>query len=69
MCAERVHRILMACVLGIALMLWATGNVQAFVIIQTFVIIMLLIWAFTNFCPSLWVFKKGLPPCKWDEKE
>ncbi len=69
MCAERMQRILTAIVLGFVLMLWAKGYIKAFVILQTFVIIMMLIWAFTDFCPSLWFFRKIFPPCKWGKNE
>lgn len=73
MCYQRLQRILTAIVLGITLLLFALGvngnqtMFQIAVVLQTFVIIMLLIWAFTNFCPSLWFFKKIFPPCDWKE--
>lgn len=67
MCAERMQRILTAIMLGFILLLWASGYIKAFVVLQTFVIIMMLVWAFTNFCPSLWVFKKLFPPCEWEK--
>ena len=69
MCAERIQRILTAIMLGIALMFLAQGAagntlyLQIGVALQTFIIVMILIWAFTNFCPSIWFFKKILPPC------
>ncbi len=75
MCYQRMQRILTAIVLGITLYLFAMGAngettmFQIAVLIQTFVIVMLLIWAFTNFCPSIWFFKKIFPPCNWDEKD
>jgi len=67
MCAERMQRILTAIMLGLILFLWSTGSIKAFVVLQTFVIVMMLIWAFTNFCPSLWFFKKIFPPCNWEK--
>jgi sulfite exporter TauE/SafE len=73
MCYQRLQRILTAVVLGITLLLFALGvngnqtMFQVAVVLQTFVIVMLLIWAFTNFCPSLWFFKKIFPPCDWKE--
>ncbi len=69
MCAERMQRILTAIVLGLILLLWAQGYTKAFVVLQTFVIVMMLVWAFTNFCPSLWFFQKIFPPCKWGKDE
>ena len=68
MCAERMQRILTACVLGIIMGLFAAGKMQIAVLAQTFVIVMMLVWAFTNFCPSLWFFKKVFPPCPWENR-
>ncbi|WP_457596376.1 phosphoribosylaminoimidazole synthetase [Hydrogenimonas sp.] len=73
MCAERMQRILTAIMLGIALFFLAqgaAGNALYFkigVVLQAFIIVMMLIWAFTNFCPSLWAFTKVFGPCKWHE--
>jgi hypothetical protein len=75
MCAERIQRILTAVMLGIALMFMAQGaagdalSMKIGVGLQVFIMIMLLIWAFTNFCPSLWFFNKVFGPCDWDNKE
>ncbi len=63
MCAERIQRFLMAIVLTIALFFFATGNLQFGVVIQTFVILMVVVWALADFCPSLWVFKKVFGSC------
>ncbi|MGD9969969.1 MAG: phosphoribosylaminoimidazole synthetase [Sulfuricurvum sp.] len=64
MCAEKIQRFLMAIVLTIAMVLFATGQTQFGVILQTFVIIMVIVWAFTDFCPSLWFFKKVFGSCE-----
>ena len=75
MCAERIQRTLTAIMLGIALMFLsqgAGGDATAMKIgvgLQIFIMIMLLIWAVTNFCPSLWFFNKVFGPCDWDKKE
>jgi len=76
MCAERIQRILTAIMLGIALMFLAQGAagnalyLQIGVVLQVFIIIMILIWAFTNFCPSIWFFNRVFGPCDWNnEKE
>jgi len=75
MCAERVQRILTAIMLGIALMFLmqgAAGNalyLQIGVALQAFIIVMMLIWAFTNFCPSLWFFNRVFGPCNWDKEK
>ncbi len=79
MCASRMQRILTALMLGIILYFFAMGvadyrggaessfHFQIAVALQTFVIIMMLIWAFTNFCPSTWLMKKIFPPCDWEK--
>jgi Na+-translocating ferredoxin:NAD+ oxidoreductase RnfA subunit len=58
---------MMAIVLGLVLFLGLTSNENFAIGLQIFVIIMLSIWAITNFCPSIWVLKKILPPCKWEK--
>ncbi len=63
MCAEKIQRFLMAIVLTIAMVLFATGQMQLAVIVQTLVIVMVVVWAFTDFCPSLWLFKKVFGKC------
>ena len=63
MCAEKIQRFLMAIVLTIAMVLFTTGQMQLAVIVQTLVIVMVVVWAFSDFCPSLWVFKKVFGSC------
>lgn len=77
MCAEKIQRILTALLLGIILYFFATGtaelqtgaessfNFQVALILQLFVIIMMLVRAFTNLCPSLTMIQKAFPPCDW----
>jgi hypothetical protein len=67
MCAEKIQRFLMGIVLTIAMLLFASGETGYGVILQTFVILMVVIWAFTDFCPSLWAFKKMFGSC-YDRK-
>ncbi len=79
MCAARMQRIITALMLGIILYFFAMGvhdfqsglkesfHFQIAVILQIFVIIMMMIWAFTNFCPSSWLMGKIFPPCKWEK--
>ena len=69
MCADKIHRFLMAFVLTVTMLLFAMGMVQAGVVLQTLVIIMIVVWAFTDFCPSLWLFKKIFEPCHGDTKK
>ena len=63
MCAERIQRFLMAIVLTISMVLFASGELGYGVVLQTFVIIMIVIWALADFCPSLWAFKKIFGSC------
>ena len=73
MCYQKIQRLLTSVVLGINLLFFIIGlqgNQIIFkiaIIFQVFVIIMLVIWAFTNFCPSIWFLKKIFPPCNWKE--
>ena len=68
MCAERVHRMLIASMLGFVMMFAGMQMIQPAFLLQLFVMVMLLIWAFTDFCPSLYVLKKVFPSC-YSEKE
>ena len=63
MCAEKVHRILIASMLGFVMMFAGMKMIQLAFLLQLFIMIMLLIWAFTDFCPSLYALKKVLPSC------
>jgi len=63
MCADRVHRILIAIVLGLVMGVAGAGMFKIAFLLQLFVMIMLIIWALTDFCPSLYVLRKVLPPC------
>jgi hypothetical protein len=63
MCAERLQRVLMAIVLSIVLYLVSIHELTFAIILQSFVIIMVLIWAFTDFCPSIWIFGKIFGKC------
>ncbi len=73
MCYQKIQRLLTSIVLGINLLFFIIGlqgNQIIFkiaIILQVFVIIMLVVWAFTNFCPSIWFLKKIFPPCNWKE--
>ena len=74
MCGDKAQRILMAIMLGFITYLFAMGRedqtmFQIAVILQAFIIVMLLIFAFTNFCPSLWFFNKIFGKCDWEKKE
>jgi hypothetical protein len=44
------------------------GSVIGFVL-QLFVIAMVVVWAITDFCPSLWAFGKIFGHCKKKDQE
>jgi len=64
MCAEKIQRFLMATVLTLSMLLFAIGEMQYAFTLQSFVIVMVLAWAFTDFCPSIWFFRKFFGTCK-----
>lgn len=68
MCAEKMQRILMAIMLTLTMVLFLMNMTNVAVILQVFIIIMLFVWAFTDFCPSLWFFNKIFGPCDWGKK-
>ena len=59
--AETVQRYLMAGMLTLILIFWLFGWVNLAAALHVLVIVMLVIWAATDFCPSLWILKKFLP--------
>lgn len=79
MCASRIQRLITAIMLGLILYFFATAaqdfqsgmmestNFKIAVTLQIFVILMMIIWAFTNFCPSTWMINKAFPPCDWEK--
>ncbi len=65
MCIERIHRLLMAAMISLAAVLVVAGSGFALAILG-FMVVMLLVWAITNFCPSSWLMKRfGLKPCRF----
>ncbi len=67
MCVSRIQRLMTSIILGLVLFFGMTDNITSAIALQVFVIIMMIIWAITNFCPSIWVLKKLFPPCSWDK--
>lgn len=63
MCAEKIQRFLMAFVLLVAFYFMSIGDIIG-IILQFFVIGMIIIWAITDFCPSLWIFGKIFGHCE-----
>lgn len=62
MCAEKIQRVVMAVVLLVSMYLLTIGSVWG-IVLQLFIVVMLLVWAATNFCPGLWVMQKAFGKC------
>jgi len=62
-CAEKLQRLMMAGVLGIAWFLVSIGSVYGHALMG-FVIVMVVVWAITDFCPSIWMLAKVFGRCK-----
>jgi len=62
-CAEKLQRLMLAVVLFIACCLMSAGSVYGTMLLG-FVIAMIIIWAITDFCPSIWLFTKLVGHCK-----
>ena len=63
LCAEKLQRLVMAGVLLVAMYLMSIGSIYGTVLLS-FVIGMIVIWAITDFCPSIWLFAKLFGTCK-----
>jgi hypothetical protein len=50
--------------LGFIMGIAGAGMFKLAFLFQLFVMVMLFIWAFTDFCPSLYILKKVLPACE-----
>ena len=57
MCVERIHRFLIASVLGVGAYLISLAMPEGQYILW-FVIGMLTLYGLTNFCPSVWILRK-----------
>lgn len=68
MCSERMQRILMAVVIAIMIFLFNSGYILIANTLGAIVVFMIVAWAFTNFCPSIWIFEKLFGKCDWDKK-
>jgi hypothetical protein len=68
MCAERVHRLIIAIILGFVMGMVGAGNMQIAFLIQFVLMAIFIVWAVTDFCLSLSILKKILPPCGFDKK-
>ena len=63
MCYQKVQRFMMASVIALGTVLLHL-NITAGFFFLWFVVVMAAIWAFTDFCPSLWALEKlGMRSC------
>lgn len=69
MCAEKVHRLMIAIILGFNMGLVATGSLKLAFLVQLVLMIAFMIWALTGICTSLAILKKFLPSCNLEKKE
>lgn len=58
MLSEKIQRTMMAFMLSMVWVLYYTGSPEVASVILGFVIIMILAWAVTDFCPSLWFLSR-----------
>ncbi|MBN1838647.1 MAG: phosphoribosylaminoimidazole synthetase [Campylobacterales bacterium] len=63
LCAEKLQRLVMAGVLLVATYLMSIGSIYGTILLG-FVIAMIVVWAITDFCPSIWLFAKLFGACK-----
>jgi len=63
LCAEKLQRLMMAGVLLLAYFLISIGSIYGTILVL-FTIGMIVIWAITDFCPSIWLLTKLVGHCK-----
>ncbi|MDD5360396.1 MAG: hypothetical protein PHI79_01205 [Sulfurovaceae bacterium] len=69
MCAEKVHKLMIAIILGVIMGIVAIGDLKLAFILQLILMLGFIMWALTGWCVSLAIFKKLLPPCDTDKKQ
>jgi multisubunit Na+/H+ antiporter MnhE subunit len=60
MLSDKIQRIMMGTMLLLILVLVNSGETMIASYLLGFMIAMVYVWAFFDFCPSLWMLKKGL---------
>lgn len=63
LCAEKLQRLMMAIVVLIAYFLISIGSPYGTALLL-FVVVMIVLWAITDFCPSIWLLTKLFGHCK-----
>jgi len=56
-----------AFMLGLILLLALSGYTSIAIVLQVFVMSMMILWALTDFCPSIFILKKFFPSCEWEK--
>ncbi len=63
MCIERVHRLMMASLLIVAIFMFLTAKEIIALAILGFMVFMLTVWAVFDFCPAVKILSRFLKPC------
>jgi Na+-transporting methylmalonyl-CoA/oxaloacetate decarboxylase gamma subunit len=70
LCAQKIQRLMMAVMLSISLMLLMSANLSGIgFVLQIFIIFMIVVWAVTDFCPSIWILEKVIGSCDKKKEE
>ena len=64
MCVERVHRLMMATLLIVSLLLFFAGYELFTLAIIGFMSFMLVVWGVFDFCPAVKILSKFMPRCR-----
>ncbi|RUM73694.1 MAG: hypothetical protein DSZ11_05315 [Sulfurovum sp.] len=68
MCVEKLQKILLAMVLGMAMMLAASGSIKVAFLLQFFTMIILIVSGLTGFCYITKVLHTAFPSCNEESK-
>lgn len=68
MCVERLEKLLLAIVMGISMMLAATGSIKAGFLLQFGTMVILILSSFTGFCFITKILENVFPPCRGKDK-
>jgi len=68
MCVEKLQKILLAMVLGMAMMLAASGSIKVAFLLQLFTMIILIVSGLTGFCYISKVLHTAFPSCNEESK-
>jgi hypothetical protein len=63
MCVERFHRLMMAALLIVTILLFISAKEVLAIAILVFMVLMLSIWAVFDFCPALKILSKFMKSC------